>query len=143
MGLYIYKPIRKIALSYAEDRIIKYLKEHNEAKSFDIYKISSKRSKPLKSLLEKEIVIKNERGKYQLRKEVRYFRDNGFPDEFFGNDELPINDLDELKEYIKKNNPIWEGNLKDVPYPIIKPLKKRGHLFVRGIDYTMQFDEKL
>lgn len=71
MKIYTYKPIPNIALGYSQERIVQYLKEHGEATGSELYKRSSKQSKPLEQLKEKGIVIETDSGKYRLRKAVR------------------------------------------------------------------------
>lgn len=71
MKIYTYKPVPNIALGYSQDRIVQYLKEHSEAAGSELYKLSSKQSKPLEQLKEKGIVIETDGGKYRLRKTVQ------------------------------------------------------------------------
>lgn len=62
-----YKPPRNIAIGYAQERIVKHLKEHGEATGNELYKLSSKKSKPLSQLIEKGIVYRKNK-KYKLFK---------------------------------------------------------------------------
>ena len=69
MKIWRYNLLPVIALGYAEERICQYLKEKGEASSGELYKLSSKKSKPLNRILEKGIIM-GKSGKYRLRKTV-------------------------------------------------------------------------
>jgi hypothetical protein len=121
MTIYFYNPLPKIGLGYAHQRIYDYLKKHGGALSSELYKLSGKKSNPLKYLLEKGIVIKNTMGIYELRKEVSYYKF----DESAGL-EFTWEELEELEKHRKP--PVrYSCNIENVPSEIKAELKKNGH----------------
>lgn len=127
MSLFIYTPIHKIVLGYAQERICQYLKEHDEAKGIELYELSSKQSKPTKQLLKYGIIFKNEKGRYQLRKEVQHFNDGI---------SSWISTMEELEEFKKRceKHADWCVDIEEVPSPIKEELLEKGYYLERVKD---------
>lgn len=124
MKIYYYQPIPIIGLGYAQEKICQYLKEHDEAPGFELYKLSGKKSKPLKQLLEKSIVIKLDNGRYQLRRKtvkcVRH-RNDGLILKLGDCEKMDgvvtyeeWYDLEEIPEHIKKELLSRDGSYNDI-----------------------------
>ncbi len=132
MTIYLYKPLPNIGLGYAQERICNYLKEHDEATTVELYKLSSKQSKPLKRLLENGIVIKNEKGKCELRKEVAYY---GGCHAWFHT----------IEDVFKREKPQWL-DIKEIEClpEITKELLEKGIYIQKGyyVDFLPNVDNK-
>lgn len=132
MAIYLYNPLPNIGLGYAQERICDYLKEHDEATTFELYKLSSKQSKPLNQLSKKGIVIKNEKGMCELRKEVAYY---GGCHQWY----------DTIKEVFKREKPQWL-DLKEIEAlpEITKELLEKGIYIHKEyyVDFLLDIDNK-
>jgi len=77
MTINFFKSHLNCKLSYAQERIVDFLEVHDEVTGAELYKLSSKKSDPLKQLLDKGVVIKNEDGKYQLKSDMLHDMTHG------------------------------------------------------------------